>query len=329
MAKRGFKVSVCMLTYNHADFIAQAIEGVMMQVTDFPVQLIIGEDCSTDETRRICLDYQTRFPDRITLRLPEKNLGGMRNFTENLAACIDGFKYVAMCEGDDYWIDATKLQRQIDYLESHRGAGLVYTHYKNYNQSSAQFIERAPKVVADESLIVPELLKTKYIEFPTIAVRADLLERILEILAPEWQGKIVGDTRLILEFAHHAGIGYLPETTTVYRTVSGSASQPKTIDKFLFVLTDTYDARKSFILRYGYDKKWLGIPVCHFNRALIQKAVSLQNYPNALRLLGHLKISESFKYCDFKTFRQKTDARIVFKLLISLLGIASLKNSIR
>jgi glycosyltransferase involved in cell wall biosynthesis len=318
-----------MLTYNHAPFIAQAIEGVMMQVTDFPVQLIIGEDCSTDHTREICVAYKTRFPDRITLRLPGKNLGGMTNFLQNLDVCMDGYKYVAMCEGDDYWIDPDKLQKQIDYLEAHADTGLVYTHFKNYNETRGQFIDMKPRFVTDDSHVIPELIKTKYIEFPTIVVRADLLRKIVGILEPEWQGKIVGDTRLILEFAQHAKIGYLPEVTTVYRTVSGSASQPKTVDKFLFVSNDTYECRRNFVLRYGYSPKLLAVPLCNFNRGLVHKAAAQHNYPNALRLLANLKISELFKYSDFKTIRQKTDAKIVLKFIISLLGIGALKNSLR
>ena len=77
-------VSVCMITYNHEAFISQAIEGVLMQKTNFPVELIIGEDCSTDQTRKICLEYQEKYPDRIKIICNENNLGMMRNFTQTL-----------------------------------------------------------------------------------------------------------------------------------------------------------------------------------------------------------------------------------------------------
>ncbi len=116
-ANNELKVCVCMLTYNHENYIARAIEGVLMQQTNFPVELIIGEDCSTDNTRQVCFEYRERYPDKIRLRLPDKNIGMCKNLYETLAAC-DG-KYIAMCEGDDYWTDPLKLQKQVDFLESH------------------------------------------------------------------------------------------------------------------------------------------------------------------------------------------------------------------
>ena len=108
-------VSVCMITFNHEKYIIQAIEGVMMQQTTFPIELIIGEDCSTDNTRKICLEYKANYPELITLRLPESNLGIMKNFTETMYAANG--KYIALCEGDDYWTDQYKLQKQVDFME--------------------------------------------------------------------------------------------------------------------------------------------------------------------------------------------------------------------
>lgn len=109
-------VSICMITYNHEKFISEAIEGVLMQKTNFPIELVIGEDCSTDNTRSICIEYQKKYPDLIRLLLPDKNLGMHSNFIATLKACKG--KYIAVCEGDDYWTDSSKLQKQVDFLES-------------------------------------------------------------------------------------------------------------------------------------------------------------------------------------------------------------------
>lgn len=126
-------VSVCMITYNHAAYIGQAIESILSQKTDFPVELVIGEDCSPDNTREICRLYQQKYPDRIRLKLPERNLGMMKNLFECLQSCRG--TYIAFCEGDDYWTDPFKLQKQIAFLESHpdyslccHDALLVYEH---------------------------------------------------------------------------------------------------------------------------------------------------------------------------------------------------------
>jgi glycosyltransferase involved in cell wall biosynthesis len=111
------KVSVCMITYNHEAFIAQAVESVLMQQTDFAVELVIGEDCSTDGTRAIVCDFGERYPARIRLRLPERNQGMQANGLATLKECRG--QYIALLDGDDYWTDPNKLQKQVDFLEGH------------------------------------------------------------------------------------------------------------------------------------------------------------------------------------------------------------------
>lgn len=109
-------VSICMITYNHEKYIAQAIEGVLMQQCNFAYQLVIGNDHSTDQTRAVCEEYAQKYPDKIKL-LPDtgKNMGATQNFIRTYNACTG--KYVALCEGDDYWTNPLKLQKQVDFLE--------------------------------------------------------------------------------------------------------------------------------------------------------------------------------------------------------------------
>ncbi len=125
-------VSVCMITYNHSDFIAQAIEGVLMQKTNFDFELIIADDFSTDNTRKICLDYYERHPNTIKLVLNNTNIGMMPNFIKALGNCTE--KYTALCEGDDYWTDPFKLQKQIDFLEKNENYNLCFHLGIDYHQ---------------------------------------------------------------------------------------------------------------------------------------------------------------------------------------------------
>ena len=111
------KLSVVMVTYNHERFIAQALSSVLAQRTNFDFEVIVAEDCSTDGTRAIVMDFVRRYPSKILPLLRERNLGMMRNFKEALAACRGS--YVALLEGDDYWIRDDKLQSQIDFLDAH------------------------------------------------------------------------------------------------------------------------------------------------------------------------------------------------------------------
>ena len=106
-------LSIASITYNHEQFIAQAIESWLMQKTSFEIEIIIGEDCSTDNTRAIIEKYRKLHPDLIKLIISESNVGMMPNFIRTLAACRG--KYIALCEGDDYWTDPYKLQKQVDF----------------------------------------------------------------------------------------------------------------------------------------------------------------------------------------------------------------------
>jgi glycosyltransferase involved in cell wall biosynthesis len=111
------KVSVHMPAYNHEAYLAEAIESVLSQKTDFSYELVIGEDCSTDDTRAVARDYARRYPEHIVLLEHPHNLGIWENDQSIIRACRG--KYIAWLEGDDYWCSDSKLQRQVDLLDSH------------------------------------------------------------------------------------------------------------------------------------------------------------------------------------------------------------------
>ena len=117
-------LSVHMITYNHEKYLGQAIEGVVSQIVDFPVELVIGEDCSSDRTREIALEYQKKYPSLVRVIYSYKNVGYNRNFSRVLSLCRG--KYVATCDGDDIWIDKTKLQQQADFLERNQEYVVCY-----------------------------------------------------------------------------------------------------------------------------------------------------------------------------------------------------------
>lgn len=111
-------VSVLFITYNHEKYLRQSLDSVMMQETDFAYEVVVGEDCSTDSTRRILCEYRDRYPDRIRLLFREKNFGRPTlNVYETAMECRG--KYIATLEGDDFWTDPAKLQKAVDHLEAH------------------------------------------------------------------------------------------------------------------------------------------------------------------------------------------------------------------
>lgn len=131
MAERGLMVVIEIATYNHEKYIAKAIESILAQQVDFSYKIIICEDCSTDATAQICQSYKDRFPDKIDLYLNKENKGVKINAgrMHQLSLASDA-KYIAMLDGDDYWTDVNKLQRQVDFLENNPDYTVCWTNYK-------------------------------------------------------------------------------------------------------------------------------------------------------------------------------------------------------
>ena len=116
-------VTILMPTYNHERYISQAIESVLAQKTNYPYELLIHDDCSTDSTLAIAQNYTTKHPDKIKIFTEEENQGLLKSY-KRLIEQSNG-KYLAILESDDYWLDKNKLQIQIDFLESNSDYGIV------------------------------------------------------------------------------------------------------------------------------------------------------------------------------------------------------------
>lgn len=110
------KISACIITYNHEEYIAECLEGALKQELDYDYEINIFEDCSTDKTREVVLAYKQKYPEKINLFLNEKNLGLVGNWIQALKSCKGD--YIALCEGDDFWTHPQKLQKQVDFLEN-------------------------------------------------------------------------------------------------------------------------------------------------------------------------------------------------------------------
>lgn len=156
-------VSICMNTFNHEEFIGQAIEGVLMQKTSFPILLVIAEDQSTDRTRQICEDYERKYPSLIHLLPSDKKFFQSANLARSIKACTG--KYIALCEGDDYWTDPFKLQKQVDFLESHPDHAIVFhpVHRVDDHNNMVEMVEPRKEIISYDQL---EIL---HIHIPTLS----------------------------------------------------------------------------------------------------------------------------------------------------------------
>ncbi|MDA8097998.1 MAG: glycosyltransferase [Nitrospiraceae bacterium] len=238
-------VSIKMITYNHGPYIAQAIEGVLQQRTTFPIELVIGEDCSTDGTREIVRAYEKQHPGIIRVITSDRNVGVQKNGYRTVKACTG--KYLAFCEGDDYWHHPDKLQKQVDYLESHPECGLVYSSYDVHHVGSQkrtrdlinQLIRKHNWQRPDNPSVVDFLGGRPRLGFGiltcTVMVRRQLCEEIIDSDPYLYQNNrfFRGDTQLWAETAQRAAVHYLPESLATYRQTDESATHSKDITKLV------------------------------------------------------------------------------------------------
>jgi glycosyltransferase involved in cell wall biosynthesis len=207
------KVSVSMVTYNHEKFIGQAIESVLMQKTDFPFELVIGEDCSSDRTREIVRNFQDRHPSVVHPLLWEYNLGGIENYVETLRACRG--EYVALLDGDDYWTSSLKLQKQVEFLDSRPDFVICYHDVLKFHDDgraeSRLISERVKRIETLEDLLAvcPPSCSVMY--------RRGLFDDF-----PEWfHGVELGDWALHIMNARRGRIGYMDEVMAAHRLHGG------------------------------------------------------------------------------------------------------------
>jgi glycosyltransferase involved in cell wall biosynthesis len=205
-------VSVAMLAYNHAPFIAEAIEGVAMQKTDFPVELVIGVDISSDNTLEIVLDYRKRYPKLIRALVADERLGCHGNAFQTLEACRG--KYIAMCEGDDFWTHPEKLARQAAVLEAESKVAGVYHDCHILNQSTGNKRLRVGSRAIDQDADLPSLLRERNIATCSMFFRNVLPWNHLRAACAQ---VVQVDYMLALDVARHGVWRYLPEPMAVYR----------------------------------------------------------------------------------------------------------------
>ncbi|MDF2189655.1 glycosyltransferase [Paraflavitalea sp. CAU 1676] len=243
-------ISVCIITYNHEKYIRQCLEGVVMQKTNFPFEVIVGEDCSKDGTRKIVEEFEAKYPDIIKPIYHSSNVGGARNGYEFCYPRLSG-KYVAICEGDDYWTDNSKLQKQVDFLEKHEDHVMCFHRVQSVDENDV-FIEG--QEVSDKVMS----FKGKdifHISIPTLSV---VFRKCFDVIPPEMFKAKSGDTflfGLLARFGKAADLGFVGAR---YRKHSGGVYSPKSIvDQFAQAI-ETRKLMKQCSLFADEQKKEIG-----------------------------------------------------------------------
>lgn len=270
---RPVMVSVRCLTYNHYNYLRQCLDSFLMQKTDFRFEIIIHDDASTDGTSDIVREYAERYPDIIIPIIEETN---QWNHWENVERVINENmhgKYIAMCEGDDFWTDPNKLQKQVDYMESHADCGMCYTKSNVFSQKDNGIVGETGQAFNQ----LKHLFLFNTIPTPTVLMRTSLVDSIYGEKLKDEIGKnwLMGDYPIWLLFGIHSKIAFIDEVTVSYRVLEESASHSKDIKKTLSFIDSSFDISsyydKKYSLGFHHDieikRQTYKLNVCAINKA--------------------------------------------------------------
>jgi len=242
-------VSICCATYNHQKYIRDAIEGFLMQKTTFPFEILIHDDASTDGTADIIREYEAKYPDIIKPIYQRENQysKGIKISQVYQFPRAQG-KYIALCEGDDYWIDPHKLQKQVDYLERNPNVSFVATNYAIYDEKTNQ----TKKAATSKRIDFYTLLKRKN-QIPTLTtcIRSEYIFDYIREINPVEKKWPVGDYPLWLYLSQKGKIGVIPEYTANYNKRQNSACHYTDIKKQYQFYLNVIDIARFYSNKYG------------------------------------------------------------------------------
>lgn len=224
-------VSVSVTTYNHENYIRECLDSILSQKTDFEFEVLLGEDHSTDRTRAVCEEYAKKYPDKIRLFLHDRSktiyIGGNPTGRYNLLYNLSKAKgrYIALCDGDDFWTDPEKLQKQVDFMEANPNFALCFhpvkVVFENNEEPESIYPENKP------NLTIRGLLKKNFIQTNSVLYRRQKYEDIIPDVMP-------GDWYLHLYHAQFGKIGYVSKVMSVYRRHEGGLWWNAASDRKLF-----------------------------------------------------------------------------------------------
>jgi glycosyltransferase involved in cell wall biosynthesis len=256
MKENNIMLSVHMITYNHEKYIANAIESVVNQKTKYKYEIIIGEDCSTDNTLAIIKEYKERYPDVIRIISSETNVGMFANVERVTAACNG--KYVAFLEGDDYWHNLNKIEVQLDFMEKNPDYGFISSDIDYYHDRTGKLDVRhnhRKRRRKRHGLIFEELLRSNFIKTPTICINRELFLKCNVSNLGKEKGWKMGDYPQWLELSKNTKYYYEDQSLATYRICEHSASHIQDHEKELEFDKSTLEIRLYYIEKYSNNKE--------------------------------------------------------------------------
>lgn len=241
-------ISIAIITYNQENFISQTLDSILNQKHDFPYEIVIGEDCSTDNTKSVIEKYVKQYPDIIKPIYNNPNLGLIKNFFNVLENCSG--KYIMECAGDDYWLPG-KIQTQIKYMEKHPKVGMCYGKAKSFYQDKGIF---SKKSFGGKKTKFDELFLGNSIPALTVCYKKELASIYINNIEPCEKDWNMEDIPMWLWFAKESKIVFLNRIFGVYRVLLESESHFLDSKKHKKYEESCYNVRKFYSEKYGEEK---------------------------------------------------------------------------
>jgi glycosyltransferase involved in cell wall biosynthesis len=226
MEKKAPLVTIRCITYNHAPYIRQCLDGFLMQQTTFPFIVIIHDDASTDGTEEILREYAAKYPDIIIPLYEKENqyskYGHLMTVRKQMDPLIKG-KYIALCEGDDYWTDPLKLQKQVDFLESHPEHSMCFHQVLRHHQDTDEPDEPYDTKLEERDYTGVELYTHCRPSEVSVVMRHDVIQSDVYSRFVEEELSF-GDIPVFLSCAHCGKVHAMTDTMAVYRMHKGGVS---------------------------------------------------------------------------------------------------------
>lgn len=303
-------VSVLMLTYMHEFYISESIQKVLDQKTDFPIELIIADDCSPDETHKVVQQFVHSHPKGHLIRYfrHQVNKGMAQNFVWALEACTG--KYIAICEGDDFWHNSSKLQIQVDYLEKNEDHGLLFTDFDLLNEKSKSIVSSYNKLVK-RTIPVGNIFQHLLYDNPFVTCTSMFRRVCLKDFHYDFESKKIPmrDASLWLHIAAKWKVGYIDQSTATYRVLENSASHYSDFNKEVEFRKSSLRVSEFYANHYGvkfdYRRKEKAI-----KSSLIKSLIQKNQYKY---LLG---FSDQIGVIFTEIFKEKLVKPIIYHLKV-------------
>ena len=226
--KEKVLISVVIPSYNRADTVEQTIDSILAQKVDADVEIVIGDDCSTDNAREVLLKYKEQHPDMIHLLFHEQNMGLGANWATCVKVCKG--KYICNCDNDDYWHNEHKLQIQLDYMENHPESNICITNHRTHNRTTGEIKECKAAIDRSED-IQRAMWRGGNFCNATIMYRADFMKAHLDLDEFIKRRFTLQDWPAWVILTAYTDIDVLPVSTATFGIETVSITRPDTVER--------------------------------------------------------------------------------------------------